>query len=316
MEQLTFSQSAKQEIIKTVKSQKACCQKSFLYGVLGANATYTLKEHGLCPVASSADLPLLELCADIAYKQFNLACELVKEQKNKRVKYVAVFPAELSEKLKLTEVATDGSLQINENEIRLENQCCALNFVKGLFACYGSVTIPKHTENLAQTTPSQSYHLEIILNNLSWQTEVLNMLNEICDGFKVILRKETAVFYLKDATTIGDFLVSLGAIRSKLSLENVLAERSMRNTANRQTNCISANIDKTLSASNKHIDAIRKLKKSGLFSALSDELKEIAELRERYPDVSLADLAEMAKLTKNCVGKRLNKIVALAQKVK
>ncbi len=46
-------------------------------------------------------------------------------------------------------------------------------------------------------------------------------------------------------------MVYLNAMSAKLKLENVIIGRSMRNDANRQSNCISANIEKSVVAAEK-----------------------------------------------------------------
>ena len=62
-------------------------------------------------------------------------------------------------------------------------------------------------------------------------------------------------------------------------------------------------------------EAIRKLQGAG--RQLSDKLRETAELRLKYPELSLAELAEMfdPPVTKSCLNHRLRKLVELAEGV-
>ena len=88
----------------------------------------------------------------------------------------------------------------------------------------------------------------------------------------------------------------------------------MRGKVNRIVNCETANLNKTINASIEQIEAINKLKKSGKFNNLSENLKEIANLRLENPDMALSDLG---KKLSNPVGKsgvnyRLKKIMEIA----
>ncbi len=305
---MTFSQQTKQEILKNIRASKSFFQKSFAYAIIGAGATFSLTKEGLCPRVSSTDVNLLQTLADLVKKQYGWETQIIQEQKNKKYKYVATFPQEA------TEVFALLNDQVKFSKEFVFHPDSRSGFVKGLFAGFGSVSIPKHTLDLNSSDKSQSYHLEISLNNDEWKNDVEKIMLEIDEKFKVIQRKDSTVFYLKDADSIGDFLVYLGATRSKLELENVLIERSLRNTANRQTNCISANIDKALIAANKQLEAIARLRKLEKFDLLSADLQKVALLREEYPEETLSGLAEIANLTKNCISKRMNKIISLANK--
>ena len=64
-------------------------------------------------------------------------------------------------------------------------------------------------------------------------------------------------------------------------------------------------------------EAIKKLKASKKFTNLSDELKEIAELRLKNPDASLIELGNMLKMPvgKSGVNYRLNKLIKIAKEI-
>ena len=87
----------------------------------------------------------------------------------------------------------------------------------------------------------------------------------------------------------------------------------MSNNVNRIVNCETANLGKTINASVKQIEAIKKLKQQGKFSSLPDNLKEIANLRLKYPESSLVELGKMLKepIGKSGVNYRLNAIMKM-----
>ena len=85
----------------------------------------------------------------------------------------------------------------------------------------------------------------------------------------------------------------------------------MRNNVNRLVNCETANLSKTIGAAVKQIEAIKKLKETGKFNNLPDNLKEIAELRIKNPEASLTELGQMLKepIGKSGVNYRLKTLV-------
>ena len=101
---------------------------------------------------------------------------------------------------------------------------------------------------------------------------------------------------------------------AKLKLENVLVVRSVRNVTNRQTNCTVANIEKSIAAASKQLAAISTLRQLGVFEGMSDSLKEIAVLREKYPEATLDEIADMLNISKSGANHRFAKLIELAKK--
>ncbi len=65
---------------------------------------------------------------------------------------------------------------------------------------------------------------------------------------KTIERKHNFVVYMKEGAAIVDFLNVVGAHKALMEFENVRILKEMRNSINRQVNCETANIKKTVSA--------------------------------------------------------------------
>ena len=95
----------------------------------------------------------------------------------------------------------------------------------------------------------------------------------------------------------------------------IQVEKQMRNDINRRVNCENANMDKSAKASSKHMQAIKTIKKSGTWEKLPEILREIGNLREENPDVSLKELGEMTNppIGKSGVNHRLNRIIEIAE---
>ena len=89
----------------------------------------------------------------------------------------------------------------------------------------------------------------------------------------------------------------------------------MRNNVNRLVNCETANLAKTVDAGVKQVSVINKLKKTGKFNSLPDNLKELADLRLKNPESSLIELGKMLKepIGKSGVNYRMKKILELGE---
>ena len=110
----------------------------------------------------------------------------------------------------------------------------------------------------------------------------------------------------------------MGAHQSLMSLDNLRILKDMRNSINRKVNCEAANITKTVNAATKQIEDIMYIKEHYGFHNLSDQLREIAEVRLDYPDATLKELGEYLnpKVGKSGVNHRLRKLGELADRLR
>lgn len=163
--------------------------------------------------------------------------------------------------------------------------------------------------------PQRGYNLEIIAR----EKNELRLIKESMDTFdlnaKVNDRGDYYIVYIKDSDKISDFLAIVGANRSLFELENVRAMKSIRNNINRQTNFDKANIDRTVKASLRQVDAIREVLASDIADKLSCDMRDIASIRLENPYVSIEEIGEMMDppMTKAKVNYRLQKFIKMAE---
>lgn len=185
-------------------------------------------------------------------------------------------------------------------------RCCKSAYARGAFLGGGSVTDPK-----------RSYHLEMHTKDEK-QLEILKSTLE--DGgieVKLTRRKESFVAYIKGCEHIAEIIAYMGAQNAALDMFSIQVERELRNGINRRINCETANTDKLIRAASRHSAAVKKLKQSGKWTKLPETLREIGELREKYPEMSLKELGEKTNppIGKSGVYHRLNRIVKLAEEI-
>ena len=191
----------------------------------------------------------------------------------------------------------------NEIEKEVEEK----SLVRGCFLGSGSIN-----------NPENNYHIEILIKKKENAKFVLEKLKKYGVIFKLLEKDSTYSIYSKDGEEISKFLAFVSASSSVLKFEDIRVYRDMRNNVNRLVNCETANLSKTVDAAVKQIEAINLIKKKGKFTELSDNLKEIAELRLEYPEISLVELGKMASppIGKSGVNYRLKAIMRLAEELK
>lgn len=213
---------------------------------------------------------------------------------------------EIEYKEKDIEISLDFEKQIqNLNNIKEQEEMAIKALTRGIFLGSGSVN-----------NPENKYHLEIILSNKRNAQIVKELLEKMQIHLKELERKNGYSLYIKEGEEISKFLAFIGANSSVLKFEEIRVIREIKNNVNRKVNCETANLNKTINASVKQIEAIKKLKATGKFKNLSANLKEVANLRLENPDASLVELGQMLEnpIGKSGVNHRLNQLIELARK--
>ena len=134
---------------------------------------------------------------------------------------------------------------------------------------------------------------------------------------KSITRNSNYIIYFKVSESIEDLLTVMGAFNSSLEVMGVKMYKDMRNNVNRRLNFENANLDKTIGASQKQVDAIKHIKNTVGLSYLSDDLKELAEIRLENPYISLRELGDMLSnpISRSGVNHRLKRICEIANEI-
>ena len=168
------------------------------------------------------------------------------------------------------------------------------------------------------TNPEKAYHLEIAVLSGAYALQLKELMADFGMEPKIVERKKYQVLYIKEGSQIVDFLNVIEAHIALMELENVRIVKEVRNSVNRQVNCETANISKTVTAAARQIEDIRYLQCKMGFSQLADRLREVAELRLEYPDSSLQELGQMLTqpIGKSGVNHRLRKISRIAEQLR
>ena len=203
----------------------------------------------------------------------------------------------------------NNGLMINYGipEELVKNECCKRAFLRGLFIGAGSMS-----------SPDKGYHLEIVLNNKILFDDAKKIIEELSVNIKSTTRKSRYILYLKESEKITTLLTLMGAQSAILEFESIKVYKDFRNNLNRQVNCETGNIQKTVTAASRQIQNIKKIINAGMFDSLSNDLRITAEARVNNPDSTLAELANMISLdiSKSGINHRLRKLEDIADNIK
>lgn len=215
----------------------------------------------------------------------------------------------LLKKLMLEEIEyVEDNIQIVQKEIDVKKEENLLKaLVRGCFLGGGSLN-----------NPHNKYHLEILFSTKVNAMFIMEVLKVFGIETKLLIRKNATSIYVKDAEEISKVLAFIGAGKSVLNFEEIRVVRETRNNVNRLVNCETANLNKTINASVEQIKSIQYLKEKRKFEQLPENLKEIANLRQKHPEASLVELGEMLQnpIGKSGVNHRLKKICEIAEELK
>ncbi|MBQ3145759.1 MAG: DNA-binding protein WhiA [Clostridia bacterium] len=145
--------------------------------------------------------------------------------------------------------------------------------------------------------PNKEYHLEILFKSKKKAEELKEVILNFGIDIKLTKKASEYMLYLKDGEAISSFLALMGAAKAVIKFEEIRVIKDTRNNINRLVNCETANLNKTINAAVKQVEAIKKLKKNNQFEKLSENLKELANLRIEHPDVTYEELRKNAYKT-------------------
>lgn len=298
---MAFSANVKQELCRP-RIGRRCCAQAEAYGILlfcGAFHSRQARIVTECP-ALKERLPVL------FRRAFRLSFDQVSGREAGKSAFLIEDPAKLQIIFETFDLEWDASVSLHINLALLEEEHCRTAFLRGAFLAGGSVT-----------DPMKGYHLELATSHYYVGRELPALLREAGFEPKETSRKGNFVIYFKQNEHIEDFLTFLGAPVSAMAVMNAKLERDLQGRVNRQVNCDSANLDKTVAAAREQLAAIQRLRESGRLEGLPDKLREAARLRMDNPELNLAQLGALCTppVSKSAFSHRMRKLMELAEEI-
>lgn len=312
---MSFTTDVKKELTG-INPERKCCELAEITGFLRLAGSITFGFGGMGIKVSTDNPAVARLFVTLMKNYFTAKSELnISENPGpaKTKLYELTITPDMNAEAILRET---GMLGIKEGSNYLTDgidpsvirkRCCKKAALRGLFLAAGSVS-----------DPAKSYHLEISCSREDTASSIRKLVNSFGLNTRITERRGKHVVYLKDAEQIGDFLNIIGATGQYLKFQDVRLTKELKNNANRAFNCDMANSDRAMGAAQKQIEAIKFIDENRGLDTLSDRLLETARMRLDYPELSLAELAELfdPPIKKSGLNHRFEKIMAIAENIK
>ncbi len=298
---MSFSGEVKDELVRQLATARHC-QLAELAAIIEYTGTVHEGDDGTVLLEIQQETPFVaRKCFTLLKKAFQAEAKLEEEDRRLILDDQELLPRIL-QAIKYT-----PKDQHMVNAMVMKSLCCKRAFLRGAFLSIGSMS-----------NPEKGYHLEFVCENEKQAAQIQDTLSIFDVEAKIVIRKRYHVVYIKESEGIVEVLNVMGAHISLMNLENLRILKDMRNSINRRVNCEAANITKTVNAATKQIDDIIYIRDHYGFQNLSDNLREIAEVRLDYPEATLKELGEYLEpqVGKSGVNHRLRKLSELADRIR
>ena len=308
---MSFASETKKEL--TNIEVKDCCSRSELSALIRMNGSLSFSNRKLVVDIQTENAAIARRIYTLIKRNYQVQVELL-VRKKMRLKKNNVYIVRLAEQAKFIledlKILGEGFTFVYDiSGDLIKKKCCKRSYLRGAFLAGGSVNNPE----------TSSYHLEIASLYQEHNDALCELMNTFLLNSKTLERKKGFITYLKEAEKITEVLNIIGAHNALLRFEDIRIVRDMRNSVNRLVNCETANLNKTIGAALRQVENIRYIDRTVGLQILPGKLREIAELRVAYQDVTLKELGEMVSggaISKSGINHRLRKIDEIAEKLR
>ena len=313
---MSFSSHMKEELSRQLSPARHCqiAEIAAILSLCGriqisGDDRYSIKIH-------TENVTVARKCFTLLKKTFNIGTDISIRRNShlgkNRIYSVCVKQHEDALRvLKATKLLSEDG-EIGENlsvvgNVVVQNPCCRRAFLRGAFLASGSIS-----------DPEKFYHLEIVCATEAKAKQIRSIMATFNMEAKIVIRKRYFVVYIKEGNQIVDMLNVMEAHLSLMEFENIRILKEMRGNVNRQVNCETANINKTVSAALKQVDDIVYIRDTIGFESLPPGLLQIARARLEKPEATLKELGEDLEppVGKSGVNHRLRKLCDMAQRLR
>ena len=184
-------------------------------------------------------------------------------------------------------------------------QYCKAMLLRGAFLVCGRANKNERELHLEMSMPSER------------AADVLSdMLSELDLEPKRARRRSELLLYYKKRDSISELVAYIGAVTVSFDMINDSIVKQTRTVANRQKNCDTTNIMRTLAAAERQNEAINAIIEKGSLDELPLPLRTTARIRLENPIEPLEVITELhdEEITRSGVNHRLARIVKFAEK--
>lgn len=188
--------------------------------------------------------------------------------------------------------------------LHLSCEGCSSAFLRGAFLSVGTLN-----------DPQRSFHLEFLLPEGRYERFLATFLETIGYPPGRMTRPKGIGLYYKNSGSVEDLVGKMGSQHKIFDIMNNRIAREIRNNENRATNCVTKNIEKTIAAATRQMEAIGRLIERNRLDALPEGLRATAMVRYQNPDATLDELVALHEppISKSGLNHRLSKLIEAAE---
>lgn len=318
---MSFASETKNELSR-IEPEKKCCQLAEIAGFLRVAGSIMLVGFGKFRIVITTENPAIarhykkliqEYFGNETRLEIGEGHHIGKSRNSKNYAYsITIDTDNLSEQI-LREtgilLVKEGNNYISDGIYSgiIRSKCCKKAYLKGVFMGAGTMS-----------DPEKGYHLEFVCRSETLAHDLKKMINTFVDlSVKITKRGNNHIVYMKKADYIRDTLAIMGATNQVFSMEETRIKKEIVNDAKRISNCDNANLDRSVDAALRQLEAIKKIEEEKGIEWLPPKLQEVARLRMENPYVSISALGELCDppLKKSGINNRIKKIEELASKL-
>lgn len=311
---MTFSERTKNELVRRKKDECPECAYAELGGFVHTAGSISILGSQRLGVAVEVDQPAAARRVFTLVKTLFSIHSVIAVKRSPRFgrpnTYIVNMPPSThmaNVVRRLCVLTDDGSLTPGIPWSLVETRCCQRAYLRGAFVVRGYVN-----------DPVKSYHLEVSSNSREHALDLVKLVAKWSIKAKTTEHKQRHVLYVKGAEDVSRFLQVIGADHALLEFENVRAMKDVRNQVNREVNCETANVNRTVDAAARQIDDIRIIDREIGLGSLKKSLRDVAVLRLEMPSATMGEIGEALTPTvsKSTVSYRFKRISAIADEIR
>lgn len=293
---MTFSSDLRDELA-TIAPRRACCRLAEVSALFHAAGTWHLRGHGELAVHVDLASSAAARRTFALLRELGVRSEIRTYHRNAfdhATRYQLHVDVDRAARARLREagVISAAGAPLEQPPKRVVGRsCCRGAYLRGALLGSGSLSGPAAPQ------------LELRTSGLAGAEFVAAVAERDGIVLKVAERRNHALAYTKRTESIADLLALAGASETALRLDEHAVVAATRADANRLANADEGNLRRTARAAQAQLEAIDQLKGQ----ELSVKLQEIADLRERHPSLSLAEIAKKCRppITKAAAHRRM-----------
>lgn len=308
---MSFASYCKDEA-SMIDGMSSCCKMASLEAMLRLNSEIIRHNGSFMINFTNSNTHVVKYFMNLVKDLYNCDMSLISKESTRLLKkksYVVSIINHCDSIINELNLFSSSSINHNDYETR---DCCIKGYLRGAFLARGSVNDPQKSE----------YHLEIASRNEQEAIYIQRLMNHFDLNAKLSKRRNDIIIYIKEISSIADFLRIIGISQMVFKLEEIQIQREFKNNLNRKVNSEIANEIKTLDAAKAQLLNIQYLEYNYPLEKLDPKILLIMKVRKDHPDSSFKELLEVLnndygeKITKSGLNHRFIKIKELVEETK